>query len=187
MTLRPVPGHPIFPRPLRWVARLLAGLVALAIAGAVVAVAVLPRLTGGQAMTVLSGSMTPTIPVGSLVLVRPIDPGALQVGDVATYQVEPGRPVYVTHRVVAVGHTDGHRTFTFKGDANKAADTTPIVPGQVRGKVWFHVPHLGRIRDELSSGEGRTLLVGVLLAGYAATQLTLGVRERRKEDRRART
>lgn len=162
----------------RWSARLLALLFAVLALGAAGVVAVLPRLTHGQAMTVLSGSMTPAIPAGSVVVVRPVDPSTLQVGDVATYQVKPDRAVYVTHRVASVDHVNGTTVFTFKGDANRGADTKPVVAGQIRGKVWFHVPYLGAIRDELKTRTGITLALAVLLLGYATSTLIGGLRER---------
>ena len=55
-----------------------------------------------MALTVLTGSMTPEIPVGSVVIDRPVDPGMLKVGDVATYQKVPGVDEYITH----VGNVD---------------------------------------------------------------------------------
>ncbi len=58
----------------RWTLRF----VLLALAGVVVAALVVlvvsPAPLTGSAMTVLTGSMTPTIPVGSVVMVRPVDP-----------------------------------------------------------------------------------------------------------------
>ena len=63
-----------------------------AITGAAVTVLVLPRITDGAALTVLTGSMTPEIPVGSVVLVRPVDTATLRVGDVAPTSPSPARP-----------------------------------------------------------------------------------------------
>ena len=163
----------------RWIGRLLTLSVALLVSGAVVVVALIPRLTDGQAMTVLSGSMRPEIPVGSLVLVRPADPGVLRVGDVATYQAEPDKPVYITHRILRIDTSGTQTLYTFKGDANRGPDTDPVVAGQIRGKVWFHVPYLGRIRDDLKTRGGITLALAIVLAGYAASQLLSAMRDRR--------
>lgn len=163
----------------RWSARLLVSAFAFASFAAVAVVVGIPRFTDGQAMTVLSGSMTPAIPVGSIVVVRPVDPSTLQVGDVATYQVKPDRAVYVTHRIARIDHVDGQTAFTFKGDANRGPDTKPVVAGQIRGKVWFHVPYLGTIRDDLKTRTGLSIGLGVLLGSYAVTQLIGGLRERR--------
>jgi signal peptidase len=165
----------------RWSARLLVLAFALVVAGAVAVVVVIPRVTHGQAMTVLSGSMTPDIPVGSVVVVRPVDPAHLRVGDVATYQAEPGKPVYVTHRVANINHVGGRTTFTFKGDANRGPDIDPVAPGQIRGQLWFHVPYLGTIRDDLKTRAGMTITLALLLGGYALSQLTRGIQEKRNE------
>ena len=165
---------------LRAVSRVLAVVLAVLVAAAVVVVAVLPRVTDGVAMTVLTGSMSPEIPPGSVVLVRPVDPSTLEVGDVATYQAEEGEAVFITHRIAAVDTSTSPTTYTFKGDANRGADLDPVVPDQIRGEVWFHVPYLGTIRDTLHGGTGLTLVAALLLAGYALTQLADGVRERRR-------
>ena len=165
---------------LRAVSRVLAVVLAVLVAAAVVVVAVLPRVTDGVAMTVLTGSMSPEIPPGSVVLVRPVDPSTLEVGDVATYQAEEGKAVFITHRIAAVDTSTSPTTYTFKGDANRGADLDPVVPDQIRGEVWIHVPYLGTIRDTLHGGTGLTLVAALLLAGYALTQLAAGVRERRR-------
>jgi signal peptidase len=180
VTTSPIPRSSLGGSLAHWAGRLLVLAFAVVVGFAVVVVAVIPRLTGGQALTVLSGSMTPGIPVGSVVMVRPVDPGALRVGDVATYQAEPNKPVYITHRIVAIGSSNAQTVFTFKGDANRGPDVDPVVAGQIRGKVWFHVPWLGRIRDDLKTRAGITLLLALLLAGYAVSQLSAAVRERHR-------
>jgi signal peptidase I len=164
---------------LRWGARLLILTFAALVVAAVTIVVIIPRATHGQAMTVLSGSMTPGIPVGSIVVVRPVDPMELRVGDVATYQAVPDRPVFITHRLFAISTVGGQTQFTFKGDANRVPDVKPVVAGQIRGELWFHVAYLGGIRDELKSGAGKLFILTVLLGGYALMQLAEGLRERR--------
>ena len=169
---------------LRWTARLVLLAFALAVAGSLVVTVVLPRATHGSALTVLTGSMTPGIPVGSVVVVRPVDPGTLRVGDVVTYQVAPGKQEFITHRVITIDSSTSPTTFTLKGDANRGPDMDPVSAQQIRGKVWFHVPYIGGIRDALH-GKGGITLVGMLaLAGYALSQLS-GAFQDRKESRDA--
>src|SRR3546814_8282824 len=62
----------------------------------------IPKATGSTSLTVLTGSMSPAIPPGSIVLVKPTDPSTIEAGEVITYQAEPGKAAYVTHRVVEV-------------------------------------------------------------------------------------
>jgi signal peptidase I len=171
-------------RVLSWCARLvLLAIIALSTASAVVLI-VVPRATHGVALSVLTGSMTPEIPVGSVVIDRPVDPGTLEVGDVATYQRAPGVDEYITHRIVAIHAETTPVTFTFKGDANRGADIDPIPATAIRGQVWFHVPYLGTIRDGLQSHGTRGLTLAavlVLLGGYSVVQIVGGLRDRRRK------
>jgi signal peptidase I len=166
---------------LKWFVRLILLALVAIVAGAVVLVVVLPRATHGSAMTVLTGSMTPTIPVGSVVLVRPVDTGTLRVGDVATYQPKAGKAEFITHRVLKIDESTSPAQFIFKGDANRGADIDPVSAEQIRGKVWFHVPYLGAIRDGLHGKGGFTLLAMLFLIGYAISQLSNGLKERRRK------
>jgi signal peptidase len=163
-----------------WLVRLVLLAFMLLVAAAITVVIVLPRASNGAALTVLTGSMTPTISVGSVVIVRPVDPQTLEVGDIATYQVKPGQDVYITHRIIKIQQSDSGLSFIFKGDANRGRDLTPVSPKQIRGEVWFHVPYLGGIRDALHGKGGISLVATILLAGYALTQISGGLRDRRK-------
>jgi signal peptidase len=84
---------------------------------------------------VLTGSMAPRYPAGTLVAVTPVDPATLHVGDVvmfvppAPYRTPTGGPVL--HRVVDIGPgPDGHLQLRTKGDANAAADPWAIDAAQ---------------------------------------------------------
>lgn len=162
-----------------WAARLAAGLVLGLVAFALVVLIVIPRATHGTAMTVLTGSMTPGIPVGSVVIDRPVDPGTLHVGDIATYQKTPGKAEYITHRIVKIDPSKSPTEFTFKGDANRGPDITPVPATAIRGKVWFHVPYLGSIRDAIQTKGGLAGIAMVLLAGYALFQLAGAYKDRK--------
>jgi signal peptidase len=167
----------------RWLARL----VVLALAGLLIAVlsvlVIVPRLTHGAALTVLTGSMRPSLPVGSVVIERPVDRTTLRVGDIATYQQARGRAVYITHRIAAIDTTTSPTLLTFKGDANRVADPMPVPVTAVHGKVWVDVPYVGRLRQVLAGGglPSIALAFGVLgLGGYSVCQVRAGLRERRR-------
>jgi len=164
----------------RWTGRVFLFALLASVVGAVVVLMVLPRATQGAAMTVLTGSMTPGIPVGSVVLVRPVDPATLEVGDIATYQKEPDVAAYVTHRIIDIDSSTAPTTFTFKGDANDGPDVDPVPADAVVGEVWFHVPYLGSIRDTLHGLAGLSLLLIVVLVGYALSQVAGAVRDRHR-------
>lgn len=154
-------------------------LLGAVVAGAVVLVAV-PMAAGARPLVVLSGSMSPTYDVGDVVVVRPVDPASLQVGDVVTYQSRPGHPDLTTHRVVGVVLEGERRSYVTRGDANGADDPRPVITEQVRGTVWYSVPLVGHLTMWLS-GETMSLLVDVLAVAlllYGARLVVLGARER---------
>ena len=162
-----------------WLIRLLLLAVLGSVLFAVAVLTIIPRATHGTALTVLTGSMTPKIPVGSVVIDRPVDPGTLHVGDVATYQKEPGKDEYITHRILKIDASKTPVIFTFKGDANRGPDIKAVPATAIRGKVWFHVPYLGSIRDAMHTKGGLAGIAMLLLAGYALYQGAGALRDRR--------
>lgn len=164
---------------LGWTSQVVAWLVILAVA-VVLAVAVLiPRLGGATPYTILTGSMSPGMPPGTLVVVRPVQPEELAVGSVITYQLESGEPTVVTHRVTAIS-TDlesGELRFATQGDANQVADAEPVRPVQIRGERWYAAPYLGHVNSMLTSGQRQVAVyvAAALLLGYAGYQLLLAL------------
>lgn len=165
------------------------GLVLL-VAGLAVVLVALPKATGSVPLSVLTQSMEPTLPPGTLVVVRPVAPEDVRIGDVVTYQLESGRPEVVTHRVVAIrSSSDGTRQFVFRGDANDAVDAEPVIPAQIRGALWYSLPWLGTVNQVVNGSRPWLLpvLAGLLLA-YGAVMIVTGtvstVRRRHHRARR---
>jgi signal peptidase I len=103
--------------------------LAAALGAACLAVSVVAPVLGFRPLIFQSGSMSPTIPVGSLGLARLTDPRDLRVGDVVTV---PFAEKFVTHRIVKTGHVGHALVLTLKGDGNRHADPTPYrVPSAV--------------------------------------------------------
>ena len=155
---------------LGWCGQVVAWLVILGVVG-VLTVAVLgPRLSGATPYTVLTGSMRPAYPPGTLVVVKPTDPDGIRVGDVVTYQLESGQSAVATHRVTGITHNlAGETRFTMQGDANESADAEPVRPVQVRGKLWYSVPYVGYASDVINAGQRQwaVLVISLGLLGYA--------------------
>jgi signal peptidase len=101
-----------------------------------------PRF-GWQVDTVLSGSMEPAIPTGSVLVARPVLSDEISVGDIITFSGS-GRDRFISHRVMKIEQADGI-IFTTKGDANNAEDPFPVPAGNVEGKVILHIPFIGFI------------------------------------------
>lgn len=169
---------------LRWLGQVVAWAVILAVAAVLMVAVAVPRVAGATPYTVLTGSMRPALPEGTLVVVKPVGAEEVSTGDVVTYQLESGEPTVVTHRVTAVG-TDltGEVRFTTQGDANDTPDAESVGPVQVRGEVWYAVPYLGHVNSWLTGKERQmaVYVVAALLLGYAAFMLTSAVRDRRRQ------
>lgn len=153
----------------------------------VVTVAV-PRLTGSTPYTVLTGSMRPGMPPGSLVVTRPVQAAELKVGEAITYQIRSGEPEVITHRITSIATTLGGETlFTTQGDANPVPDAASVKAAQIRGVVLYSLPLLGYVNSWLT-GEQHIWAVGIavaLLFGYSAFMCTAAVVESRRSKRRA--
>lgn len=156
----------------------------LVVAGLAVVLIVIPKTTGSMPLTVLTRSMDPSLPPGTLLVVRPVPLRDVHVGDVMTYQVVSGQPAVISHRVVSVTtSSDGERTFVVKGDANAEPDA-PVHAVQVRGVLWYSLPGLGYVNQVVNGSRGWLvpLVAGVLIT-YGALMVTTGavssVRRRR--------
>ena len=113
------------------------------------------RLVGLQPYVVLSGSMEPTYPVGSLIYVQKVDPHTLQVGDPITYMVSDN--TVVTHRIIQVleDETDpGTVRFFTQGDANDIPDAVSVHYRNVLGKPVFSLPYLGYVSNYIQNPPG---------------------------------
>jgi signal peptidase len=134
-------------------------------------------LLGWQLQTVLSGSMAPTYPIGSLLVVQQIDASDVRAGMAISFEdpLTPGR--IVTHRVVAPVPEDAS-AFRTRGDANASIDPAPVPARLVRGRVLWAVTGLGVVLDWLRWPNGFLLLVAVPALVLVVTE----VRQRRRQD-----
>lgn len=173
---------------LRWAGRILLWLVILTCCAILVVAVLVPRVAGAVPYAVMTGSMKPALPPGTLVVVKPVDPAKISIGDVITYQLESGRPTVVTHRVIGTGIGGTNETrFRTKGDASGAPDQQWVRPVQVRGKVWYAVPYLG-YPTQVITGRQHQLLVYVVAAGligYAAFMFGSAIKDRTRRSSEA--
>jgi signal peptidase I len=136
-------------------------------ATAITALVLVPRIAGATPYTILTGSMEPDMPPGTIVVVKPLPFDEIRQGDVITYQIESGKPMVVTHRVVGVDVVAGETRLVTQGDANNAPDAVSVREVQVKGVVWYHVPWVGHatsLLDDSSKGIAVRVLGGALLA-----------------------
>ena len=142
------------------------------------------RLFGVQVYTVLSGSMEPSYPVGSVIYAKEVDPDMLWVGDVVTFESDAG--LIVTHRIVSVETAaDDSKTVYFrtKGDANTDVDAELLTQDRILGKPFFMIPNIGFIADFMHSKFGRWICIVLAVLVILLTILAehLKVPEQREE------
>ena len=113
-----------------------------------------PRFLGYESYSVVSGSMEPEIPVGSIIYVKPVEPVEVAAGEVIAFQ--SGDSV-VTHRVITNQQVEGQ--FTTKGDANAAEDVNAVPYGALLGRVERHYPMLGALLGLYGSIVGKVYVL----------------------------
>ncbi|HEX6033580.1 MAG TPA: signal peptidase I, partial [Anaerolineales bacterium] len=120
------------------------------------------RLGGKVAYVIVNGiSMEPGYHLGDLTIMRKA--ATYQVGDVVTYH-DAEMNAYVIHRIIKV---DQDR-YVLQGDNNSWIDAYRPTNQEIIGKLWIHIPKLGRIfrwlRSPLNMTLALTLLGGMLMA-----------------------
>jgi signal peptidase I len=119
----------------------------------------LPTLWGWTTTTVMSDSMAPSVRTGDIVVAMPLSDPAAFIGRVILFD-DPDHPGLLRlHRLVAPT-SDG--LLITRGDANAAADSSPVAPENVRGLAVLRTPALGM--PYVWAREGRWELILVATA-----------------------
>ena len=141
---------------------------------------VIPKIAGYDAYVVVSGSMEPNIPVGSIVYSEETDPALLRTGDVIVF-VDPSRGTTpITHRVVSNNPFTGN--IITKGDANENEDVNPVAYENVVGVVRAHVPRIGFTAAMFTSKLGKLVAALILLEAWLLTEIGRRLRGPRKKE-----
>ncbi|TAM85815.1 MAG: signal peptidase I [Jatrophihabitans sp.] len=149
-----------------------AWLLLVVAAGLLLAVTAGPRLLGYRTATMLTGSMSPTIRPGDVVIDTPEPAASVRVGQIITYHVPTQDHRVESHRVVWVGRSaDGAVLVRTRGDANAVDDPwTARLAGSTVWRVRTVVPVAGSVIRTL-----RLPLVHVLMTGALPAALVAGL------------
>ena len=138
---------------------------------------IIPQRMGYQTYNIMSGSMEPEIPVGSMIYVETIEPAQIKTGDVIVFR--QGESV-VAHRVVENRVVSGE--FVTKGDANEAEDFSTVPYHALLGRVKRHVVNLGDFMMLYTSAVGKFYVLAFALCGVLFNVLAGRLRRRHRDE-----
>lgn len=111
---------------------------------------------GYRMYVIMSGSMDPTIKINDMIITKKNN--NVQVGDIIAFS----EGNYVTvHRIIKVVSDDNEKVYETKGDANNAADKSPVKDSMINGTVKYVFHGVGKLILFLQSH----LILLVLLNG----------------------
>ncbi len=170
-----------------WLGQVIAWVVIVAVVLVLSAAVLVPRLGGATPYTILTGSMRPDMPPGTLVVAKPVNTRDIGIGTVVTYQLDSGKATAITHRVVGLAQDHkGRPLFTTQGDANPIPDEKSVMPIQIKGARWYYVPYLGYVNSFITGKERHITMIIVVSALflYAAAMFTGSLSDRIRKPRK---
>ena len=141
---------------MRWLGRSVTDALAACVFVAIV-VLVLARVGGVQVRAVSTGSMSPTLPVGSLAIVDDVRATDVFVGDIVMFSDNQDR--LLLHRVIEIIDHEDLQLLRTKGDNNQVPDTGLVTPDHLIGRLRGSVPKLGGIATDAYGPKGILLIV----------------------------
>lgn len=136
----------------------------------------LPRALGCQIFNVVSGSMEPAIPAGSVVYVKPAEPETIEEGEVIAFVLDGE---VVTHRVTENRRVVGE--FVTRGDANNTDDFRTVPYEALIGRMVKHIPVLGSLLALFATPAGK--IYALLYAACGVMLELLGSQLKRRNER----
>jgi len=98
---------------------------------------------GYRALIVKSGSMTPAIRTGDIVVTKLVHPDAVRIGDVVTFRDPTRNEDLVTHRVVKIHPEGATIAFETRGDANTGVEDWDVARDGTIGRYRWRIGGLG--------------------------------------------
>jgi len=142
--------------------------VTIGVGAGVAAVAVVvPATLRLQPLTVMSGSMEPSIHTGDVIVDTKMPAIDARVGDVITFRDPANRDRLKTHRVHRMKIEHGTVQFTTKGDANNSVEKWNIPASGEVGRAEYRLWKLGYVNHWITGRFGRfaLLVLPALLLG----------------------
>ena len=136
-----------------------------------------PKFFGYEIYSIVSGSMRPEYPVGTVVYVKDMEPAQVEEGDVIAFVRENS---IVVHRVVQNRTVEAR--FITKGDANNINDIDPVPYDNMVGRVEKKFPVAGHFLSIFNTFVGKIYFLGVALIGVLFCALSSLLKDKRGKD-----
>ena len=123
------------------------------------------RLFGIDILTIVSPSMEPEYPTGSVIYIVDTDPAELKVNDVITFRLS--KNTTATHRIIELVPDEEDPSivrFRTKGDNNNTVDGALVEFGDVVGKPILCIPFLGYVAKSIQKPPGSYIIFSFALA-----------------------
>ena len=130
------------------------------------------RLFSISPYVVVSGSMDPVYPVGSIVYVKDIPNDELKVGDDITFYLDQNS--VATHRINKI-YKDEKKVQTYginnvDTNGNQINDARAVDFDKIVGKVQYSIPKLGFVYMFLRTISGKITILIIVLAMFAISK-----------------
>lgn len=110
---------------------------------------------------VVTGSMEPSIPVGTLAIVAKPTDGLLPQGTIIAFSDPSNTQRIILHRITQVLKSGTIVEYRTKGDNNNAEDLWLVQADQIKGQLRLAVPYLGYVIMWAKQPLGFGVLVGI--------------------------
>lgn len=140
---------------------------------------IIPLPNNYQIMSVLSGSMEPSIKVGSIVFTKLA--ADYEIGDVITFKSAMEINTPITHRIINQEVIVGKTYYITKGDANDDPDSEKVEENKIIGKVFLTIPFLGYGIDFVRKPIGFLLIIIIPASIIILDEIRKIIREIKKK------
>jgi len=118
-----------------------------------------PSLFGYSSLTIKTGSMSGTLEIGDIIIIKDTDD--YKLGDIVTFLKE-GETIPTTHRIINYAAEEGR--FITKGDYNNSTDGEKgVAKEEIIGEMVLHLPILGMFVGWVKDGGGLIYIIAILL------------------------
>lgn len=153
----------------------------IAVVFLIVTSSLIPGSYIGKSYIVVSESMQPTIPVGSMVVTVPQQ--AYEISDIIAFESPEDTDKIIMHR--AYRRNAENTGWITKGDGNEEVDKWIIADPMIRGRAVGFIPHIGTFAAEARSPRGFLLYIGLpvlLIMVLYCFKIIRGVKEYARQE-----